>query len=335
MYTGGYSTMLETLGLSAPATRVYQAMLDHPGFGVADLAAALDLSESQVRDNLDHLADLMLVRDSREYPGQLRAVSPEVGLADMLLREEAELAERQARLAASRAAVTRLVSDRADAHDSTGSHGERLLGMDAIQARLETMARNEAFECLGVSPGPAQRPEDLSASQPLNAAALSRGVSIRTLYQDSVRNDAATIAHANWLLDNGGEVRTAPTVPQRLVISDRSKALVPIDPADPRKGALYVTEPGLVAALVGLFEQAWATAVPLGAARSQDPDTGLSDNERELLRLLGSGMTDEAAGHRLGVSLRTIRRQMASIMERLNASSRFEAGLKAAQKGWL
>jgi DNA-binding CsgD family transcriptional regulator/sugar-specific transcriptional regulator TrmB len=332
---GDCSDMLETLGLSAPATRVYQAMLDQPTYGIAELATALDMSETQVHGSLDDLADLMLVRASREYPGQLRAVSPEVGLADMLLREEAELAERQARLAASRAAVTRLVSDRADSHDTTGSHGERLLGMDAIQARLETMARNDTFECLGVSPGPAQRPEDLAASRPLNAEALARGVAIRTLYQDSVRNDAATIAHAHWLLDNGGEVRTTPTVPQRLVISDRSRALVPIDPTDPRKGALYVTEPGLVAALVGLFEQAWAAAVPLGATRTQDPDTGLSDNERELLRLLGSGMTDEAAGHRLGVSLRTVRRQMASIMERLNASSRFEAGLKAAQKGWL
>lgn len=46
-------------------------------------------------------------------------------------------------------------------------------------------------------------------------------------------------------------------------------------------------------------------------------------------------MTDENAGKRLGISLRTVRRQMASLMERLNASSRFEAGLKAAQSGWL
>jgi DNA-binding NarL/FixJ family response regulator len=30
-----------------------------------------------------------------------------------------------------------------------------------------------------------------------------------------------------------------------------------------------------------------------------------------------------------------VRRHMASIMERLHASSRFEAGIRAAQKGWL
>jgi len=46
-------------------------------------------------------------------------------------------------------------------------------------------------------------------------------------------------------------------------------------------------------------------------------------------------MTDETAARRLGVSLRTVRRQMAALMERLCATSRFEAGLKAAQRGWL
>lgn len=119
------------------------------------------------------------------------------------------------------------------------------------------------------------------------------------------------------------------------MIIDRSQALVPIDPADNRKGALYVTEPGILAALLDLFEQAWHTAVPLGATHTEDPRTGLTATERELLRLLGSGLTDDAAGQRLGISSRTVGRHMSSIMERLDASSRFEAGIKAAHRGWL
>lgn len=299
------------------------------------MASALAVSETQVHSALDHLADLMLVRASRDHPGRFRAVSPEVGLADVLLRQEADLAARQAEVAAFRAAITRMVSERAAAHAAGAAHGERLLGMDAIQDRLETMAGEESFECLGVNPGAAQHPDDLAASRPLDSAAPARGAAIRTLYQDSVHNDPATIDYAHWLLDQGGEVRTAPVLPQRLVISDRARALVPIDPDSPRKGALFVTEPGLVNALVNLFEHSWETAVPLGASRTQDPDTGLTATERELLRLLGSGLTDETAGRHLGLSLRTVRRHMASIMERLDASSRFEAGIKAAQKGWL
>ncbi|MGW6614033.1 LuxR C-terminal-related transcriptional regulator [Streptomyces erythrochromogenes] len=121
---------------------------------------------------------------------------------------------------------------------------------------------------------------------------------MKTLNQDTTRNDPHTTAHAHWLLSRGSEVRTAPVLPQRLVIFDRAHALVPIDPADTRKGALHVTE-------------------------------------RELLRLLAGGLTDDGAGQRLGISSRTVSRHMASIMERLGATSRFEAGLKAAQRGWL
>jgi DNA-binding CsgD family transcriptional regulator/sugar-specific transcriptional regulator TrmB len=327
--------MLAALGLNAGAERVYRTMLDQTGLGVTELTAVTGLAEAEVRAALDLLADRMLVRSSRDHPGRMRAVSPQVGLADMLLRQEADLAARQAEVAASRAAITRMVADSADVFSSDDGHSERLLGLDAIQNRLEAMGRTMRTECSGVHPGASQRPEDMAAARPVNEEAMARGVTFRTLFQDSVRNDRATVAHANWLMERRGEVRTAPVIPQRIVITDRAHALVPLDPTDTRKGALYVTEPGIVAALVDLFEHAWATAVPLGATRPQDPDEGLSEYERELLRLLGSGLTDEAAGHRLGVSLRTIRRQMASVMERLNASSRFEAGLKAAQRGWL
>ncbi|MER8182889.1 LuxR C-terminal-related transcriptional regulator [Kitasatospora sp. NPDC094015] len=324
--------MLEALGLSTTSGAVYQAMLDHPGHGVDQLAEHCGLTASQVHDSLDDLAALMLVRASSEHPGRMRAVTPEIGLTDMLARQEADLAARQAQLAASRATVTRLVAERADIRTD---HGERLWGMDAIQGRLEQMGRSATAECLGVHPGATARVEDLAAARDVNSGILGRGVSIRTLYQDAVRNDPGRTAFAHWLLSSGGEVRTAPVIPQRLVVFDRAQAMVPIDPTDTRKGALHVTEPGIVSALVDLFEQAWATAVPLGATRAEDPVTGLADVERELLRLLGTGLTDDAAGQRLSLSARTVRRHMASIMERLNASSRFEAGIKAAQKGWL
>ncbi len=326
--------MLEALGLSVLADLVYRAMLRDPDYGVAELTVALAIEERDVRAALDELADMMLVRSSRDRPGVMRAVSPEVGLADLVQRQEVELAQRQAQVAAAKAAVTTLVAECADS-TLNGMGGERLIGLDAIQRRLEQLGRTMASDCLAVHPGPAQRPEDLEAGRSLDRDALARGVAFRTLYQDSARNDAATVAYAHWLLELGGEVRTAPVLPQRMVIVDRSQALVPIDPSNSRTGALYVTEPGILRSLLDLFEVAWATAVPLGALRERDETTGLTTMEREILQLLAAGLTDEGVGRRLGVSLRTVRRIMASIMERLQASSRFEAGLKAAQRGWL
>ncbi|MFI1524424.1 helix-turn-helix transcriptional regulator [Kitasatospora cineracea] len=323
--------MLEALGLTATAGRVYRALLDRPADSLDEIAAHCALSATQVHDSLDELGHLMLVRASAEHPGRMRAIDPAIGLADLLARQEAELAERQATLAASRAAVTRMVADRAE-HRS--EHGERLLGMDAILHRLERMGRDTTREVFSIQPGN-QRPEDLDASRPADAQVLARGITIRTLYQDSTRHQPHTVAYAHWLRSQGGEVRTSPTVPQRIVVVDRREALVPVDPGDNRKGALHVTEPGILHSLIDLFDQAWNTAVPLGATTPDDPATGLTPTERELLRLLGSGLTDDAAGQRLGFSSRTVGRHMASVMERLGASSRFEAGIKAAQRGWL
>ena len=190
-------------------------------------------------------------------------------------------------------------------------------------------------ECLAITPGGAQSQASLDASRPLDEAALSRGVDMRVIYQDSARNDQATLAYAHWTTGLGGQVRTSPVLPPRLLVFDRTTAVVPIDPANSKLGALCTTAPGIVTSLASLFEQTWETAVPLGAARERTPEEGITPGEQELLKLLASGLTDEAAGKRLGVSLRTVRRQMAGLMERLNATSRFEAGLKAAQRGWL
>ncbi|MYR54824.1 helix-turn-helix transcriptional regulator [Streptomyces sp. SID625] len=328
--------MLEALGLERHVEAVYREMLAGSAGGVAELAQRLGLSEPQVREGLDRLVDLGLLTASREQRGGLRAISPQAGLEQILLRQEEELARRQQELAQSRAAAAKVIAEYAELRPNTEINGaERLVGLDAIQGRLEVLTQGLGRECLSIMPGGAQSQASLDASRPLDALAHARQVDMRAVYQDSVRNDPATLAYARWTTERGGQVRTSPVLPPRLLVFDRETAVVPIDPANSRVGALCTTAPGIVAALVALFEQTWQSAVPLGAAGERTDEEEVSRNDRELLRLLASGLTDEAAGKRLGVSLRTVRRQMAALMERLNATSRFEAGLKAAQRGWI
>lgn len=92
--------------------------------------------------------------------------------------------------------------------------------------------------------------------------------------------------------------------------------------------------PGPVTAVYSLFEQVWATATPFGAPEPVDAH-GLNPQELELLKILSEGHTDEVAGRRLNLSLRTVRRMMSQIMDRLGAQSRFQAGVQAAAQGWL
>jgi DNA-binding CsgD family transcriptional regulator len=266
----------------------------------------------------------------------LRALRPEVGLDLIIRRQEEDLARRQQELAASRARVAETVAEFSALRPGVQSgESQRLIGLDAINAQLEILAKGTISSCYSVMPGGAQSSESMNASRVLDEDALTRGVELLTLYQDSARKDAATYAYARWLTDLNGEVRTAPVLPPRMLIFDRMRAVIPINPANTRLGALYTSEAAIVTSLVAVFEQAWETAVPLGADVGAADGNEVSAVERELLRLLARGLTDEAVGHKLGTSGRTVRRQVAAIMERLGASSRFEAGLKAAQLGLL
>lgn len=276
-----------------------------------------------------------LVRDSLEIPGRLWAVTPDIGLATVLHRQEEDLARRRHELALSRVTIAEALAEYSDFLTGTPSDDiEHLVGIDAVHARLEVLGRELRRECLSVMPGP-QSEASLAASRPLDEDALSRGIAMLTLYQDSMGNDQATHSYAKWLTDLGGEVRTAPLLPPRMLIFDREIAVVPIDPGNARAGAICTTERGIVASMVAIYQQAWEIAIPLGAYTLPDTQTGLTPEEQEILRMIAGGLTDEAAGRRLGLSQRTIRRKIAGLMERLGATSRFEAGVKAVQRGWL
>ncbi|MGH1556151.1 response regulator transcription factor [Streptomyces sp. L7] len=85
-------------------------------------------------------------------------------------------------------------------------------------------------------------------------------------------------------------------------------------------------------ALQKLFELAWQQAAPLGRPAGNGE---LSEDEQALTRLLAAGLKDEAVARHLGISLRTLRRRVSDLQERLGAASRFQLGLRAAQRGWL
>jgi DNA-binding CsgD family transcriptional regulator len=324
--------MLEPLGLDLVTERVYRSLLDQPAWGVTEICAHLGLTESDVRDSLDQLTELRLVSTSGPG-GTVRPVQPRLGLIALLARTEANLIDRQRQIEDARAAVAALASDYQAESAALGSV-EVIEGLDAVRYRLHSLAQSAEQECLSFVPGGAQKPDTMEASKPLDQLALERGVAVRSIYQESFRNDPATFQYVQWLAALGGETRIVPTLPMQLVIVDRKLALVPLDPSDGRRGALALSGAGMMAAICALFDQFWRDGVPWGEqpTRSQH---GLTTVEHELLWLLAQGMTDELAARRLGLSLRTVRRMASELMARLNAHSRFEAGVRAVHRGWL
>ncbi|MEU0341276.1 helix-turn-helix transcriptional regulator [Streptomyces bobili] len=326
--------MLTLLGLDRKTEAVYRAMLRHPGHGVADLCHHLEMSEGDVRSGLDRLSELALLRPSYAEPGRPRAVSPDIGMEILLARQQAELTAHQARIEASRAAAAQLISEYADLRPSAAEPGvEHLIGLDRIRERLALLHREVREEVMIFAPDGEQTAENLEASKPLDESLLGRGIRMRTIYLDSVRNSPPTVAYAQWLSGLGRQARTVPTLPIRLIIADRNTAVIPVNSNDTAAGAVMLTGQGTLTALCALFESVWETAKPLGEITQRD-ESRLTDTEATALKLLADGLTDEAIAKRLGVSHRTARRVATGLMERLGARSRFEAGVRAARQGW-
>jgi len=327
--------VVDDIDLDANAKAVYRSLLANPTMQADDIAGKLGLSEENVRSALDRLSELTLLRRSLDGDSDLRPVSPEVGLHAFLQRQHADLADRYDQFVRNQAVVARLLDEYSMLTSSVPPvNTERIEGLDSVQNKIEALVQRVRTEFLAFVPGGPQRPESILASKPLDRAMIARGIVMRSIYVDSLKNDPATLEHVRWLVELGVQVRTTASLPLRLLLADRAVALVPIDPDHSAKGAIQITEPGVIAALVALFEQTWSRAIPFGANQDIDGNE-LSRRERELLHLLAQGATDEGAARRLGVSVRTVRRILSGLMDRLDAHSRFEAGLKAAERGWL
>lgn len=309
-------------------------MLASPGSGVRELQAELGIPEEEVRSALDTLSELVLVIPSREGSAGLRAISPDLGMEMLLSRQQAELAEQQRQLEMSRATAAQLIAEYADLRPRTVSPGvEQLVGLDQVRERLISLTREVATEVMTLASG-AHTQQGIDAARPLDQELLDRGLVIRTVYLDSVRNSLPTMRYVDWLTAQGAQVRTLPMLPTRMIIVDRARAVIPVNSDDTAAGAVLLSGHGTLTALCALFESLWEQAQPLGLPPVPDVD-GLTPQARTALALLAEGHTDEAIAKRLAVSPRTARRIATELIERLGARSRFQAGVRAVELGWL
>lgn len=71
--------------------------------------------------------------------------------------------------------------------------------------------------------------------------------------------------------------------------------------------------------------------VSLTQGKAPDPLQELTEREREILGLIGAGLTNRVIGERLFLSEKTIKHYVTNILQKLQVRSRVEAALLAAQ----
>jgi DNA-binding CsgD family transcriptional regulator len=329
--------VLGALGLDTICVQVYLMMHSAPEADAAQIAERLGYQASEVVDALDELSDLTLLRPGLSPTQKLRPVSIERAI-HTLIRQQSELLKIQSgSLSMLQSAMKELLASRPTRQDGFGhADVETLTGPEPMQSLIEQLMFRATESVWSAIPGRPMAPEVLEAARPFDEEVAQRGVPGRSLYQNSVLTDRRNMDYARWLSGLGIEIRSTPVIPTRMIIVDRSLAAVLHKEPQLPMEMFVVREPALVIPLIELYEISWASARPIdGPIPEQTSDREPTQQELALLRFLASGSTDEAAAKKLGVSVRTVRRIMAELMDQLEASSRFEAGHKATQRGWL
>jgi DNA-binding CsgD family transcriptional regulator/sugar-specific transcriptional regulator TrmB len=330
--------VLKALGLNRVCIQVYLMAHSAPDANAEQIAELLSLGSAEVADALDELSDLTLVRPGLSSARRFRPVSIERAVQALLRQQAAHLDAQSRSLSMLQSAMKGLLESKPEREDSYSQVNiETIIGVEEAQSLIDQLCLRATESVYSSMPGGnSMSPEMLEAAKPVDEDMCQRGVQIRALYQNAIKSDRRVREYVRWLAGLGAGVRFAPVVPTRLLLIDQSAAvLLRKDPNLPTE-MFVVREPAILRPLIELYELYWNAAESLDEERPRQLDgKAPTAQELALLRLLASGSTDEAAGKKLGISVRTVRRIMADLMERLEASSRFEAGHKATQRGWL
>jgi DNA-binding CsgD family transcriptional regulator len=324
-------------GLSSDADLVFRTITTMGPRSARMLALELGLPVRRVNDALAelHTAEAAApVADGRRLSGR---ASLWVGRAPAevvaaLRSRRLRLVDRNAQVRTHNAVVTGLADRTGEGVESTGpaalggelGDGVRYLPSRPLtRQRLAELMAVEQSEHLAINTEQSFDAESARAAAPLSRQIVDRGVRMRVLGLPPADRDL----HVDTALFDRPffGYREAPALPMKLLVIDRRVALFPADPGDFERGYLEISQPGVVRALVMLFEQHWANATD--PREYGMPEIALSDRERELVALLARGHTDVSAAAEMRISSRTVTNIMRNLMDRLGVDNRFQLGL--------
>jgi DNA-binding CsgD family transcriptional regulator len=319
---------LTRLGLSADADLVYRTLTGFGAQSVGRLSSSLGLTAFRIRTALDELTSLgaaIPATVDRRRAGEARtwtAAPPDSVVSTLRTRQEQAARARfhLNRKLLSIAEISHLVG----APDLARLDAVRLLPGPQVHRRFVELGARTRHEMWSVQPEPTFSAAVVAKATEVDRSTADRGVAIRTLGVPAGVGDASD-DYTTEMTDLDTQYRELPSQPVKMLIFDRTTALLPLVPGDPSRGALELTADSAVDGLVGLFHRQWE--------RSRPPDQGatrrmkLTPRERAVIRLLAAGHTDATTSEALGLSARTIAYTLRSLMDRYGAQNRFQLGL--------
>ncbi|MCT9091645.1 LuxR C-terminal-related transcriptional regulator [Streptomyces sp. ASQP_92] len=277
------------------------------------------------------LIDLGLLHPDPAAPDWLLPTSPQAVMARLLRGIHQDIAASQARTGAVVAAFERFAA--LGAPVVSGGEAIRVLdGIPRINAAIDDAIAGCTTESLTIQPRGIRPERVLSQALPRALDMLDRGVRIRTLYTHVARYGPGLGDYLRELEGRAVEVRTLDEVTDRLLLFDRTVAIIPAAADD--TSALELRHPALVGFLATVFERLWRLAVPLAETMPVATDIeGITHRERVIAALLAEGHQDAVIAQRLGISVRTCRHHISRLAAALGSGSRTQLGVRIAQSG--
>jgi DNA-binding CsgD family transcriptional regulator len=322
------SSLVDVFDPGSDGARVYRHLVSHPRSSTPWLVDRTGLSKERVLRALEQLCTAdMIVRAGDVWDAQRPDVVATATLQGydtwraQVRETEDELME-----------LFRF----ARARTTHSLNVEVLDSSEEIFAVINQMQREVRVQVRAIDRPPYYWDEaELNRQEKLQLEQMSTGIVYRTIYQESKRDSPLRSASMMRTVAGGEKARVLREPPVKFTITDDQAAMLAFDPPPGAEGslvALIVHPSGLLDTLIRVFESFWRLAVPADVV---DVGQGLADIDREILSLMASGATDDAISRRLGLSRRTVVRRAARLLERLGASTRFQAGVQAAHRGWL
>ncbi|GGQ71776.1 helix-turn-helix domain-containing protein [Streptomyces asoensis] len=323
--------MLGAIGLDETHESAYRALVSVGAADLPDLARRLTLGEHDTERALRRLERHGLAAQSSGRPGRWVAAPPGVALGALLTQQRHEL-DKAELAAALLAEEYRAAAAEPAVHDLV----EVVTGAAAVAQRflqIQLGASEEVCALVTGTPVAVTGGENEAEEQ-----AAARGVRYRVVLERAVLEQPDGMTELAAALERDEQVRVADRVPTKLVVADRSLALVPLTGRSTEPAALVVHASGLLELLSGLFESVWRESLPLrlvaGGVAEQAPD-GPDATDLEILSLLLAGMTDASAAKQLDLGLRTVQRRVKGLMELTGVTTRLQLGWHAYARGWV
>ncbi|OIJ27740.1 helix-turn-helix transcriptional regulator [Nocardioides luteus] len=326
MENGRSETLMTALGFDPGAAQLYSRLLPLTGWPCAAVAATLSASEGELKEEAAPLIESGVISCGET----LTVLSPTAVVAHMLERAATRAQDAHDHLLKISQSVPYVAGTAARLPTTIGEEhpidGE-VIATEFTPETFERLVSATSGDMMWLRPAVTVHPSEMRFISVIEAATKS-GRRCRGIYPVAALKHSPDVLRMR--VEIGEDIRILPHVATHLMVVGSTHAMFPDPLGLVEQPLVNVRQRGVVEVVTCYFEELWHRALP--AAELEE----LPSAERRLLLVeLASGAQDEQIARRLGVSLRTVRRRVAELLEELGASSRFEAGVEAARRGWL